>query len=147
MTLADLLITYAKDIISFVVLLGSFIGGIAAIKNEIKSGFKKHDEELDKKIDALSQENIRQNEENSKRFADLEKKIDNNERDRLRQEIFRAAADCRHGMYLSGEQFSFLRDQVVKKYHSLGGNSVGDKAWEYICDYYYKQCHEENAQK
>lgn len=149
--MTEFLIKYGKDLISFIVLIASLIGAFYTFKKLIKDGFEHHDEsvtrtmsEIDKKIENLSTkfalDNAKQNEENAKRFTELEKKIDDNERGRLRQEIFRTASDCRHGLYLSGEQFAFLRDQVVAKYHRLGGNDVGDAAWDYICKYYYKQC-------
>jgi hypothetical protein len=84
-----------------------------------------------KKIDAailpLRQTNAEQNE----RIARLEKKQDENERDRLRAEIMIMANKLHNGQHIRDVEFRHI-EGVYSKYKKLGGNSYIDLQMEYI---------------
>ena len=116
--------------------IGGFIFGIIKwrdAKKEKEQAKRKQTTEdiIVKKIDAailpLRQTNAEQNE----RIARLEKKQDENERDRLRAEIMIAANKLHNGQRLTTADYKHI-EHVYTKYHEMGGNSYIDGQMEYI---------------
>ena len=116
--------------------LGGFIFGVIKwkdAKKEREQTKRKQTTEdiIVKKIDAaiipLRQTNAEQNE----RIARLEKKQDENERDRLRAEIMIAANKLHNGQRLTTADYKHI-EHVYTKYHDMGGNSYIDGQMEYI---------------
>ena len=68
--------------------------------------------------------------------AELEKRIFNNERDRLRGELFNCGNRCRRGIPLTHEEFRYVQG-VYKKYtDELHCNSIGTDEYHFIVEYY-----------
>lgn len=116
--------------------VGGFIFGIIKwkdAKNEREQAKRKQTTEdiIVKKIDAailpLRQTNTEQNE----RISRLEKKQDENERDRLRAEVMIAANKLHNGQRLTTADYKHI-EHVYTKYKELGGNSYIDEQMEYI---------------
>ena len=82
---------------------------------------------IDQAIIPLRQTNAEQNE----RIARLEKKQDENERDRLRAEIMIAANKLHNGQKLTSADYKHI-EHVYTKYHDMGGNSYIDGQMKYI---------------
>ena len=122
--------------------LGGLIFGIIKwkdAKNEREQARRKQTTEdiIVKKIDAailpLRQTNAEQNE----RIARLEKKQDENERDRLRAEVMIAANKLHNGQKLTTADYKHI-EHVYTKYHEMGGNSYIDGQMKYIREKEYK---------
>ena len=123
-------------IASAVLGVAGFIFGIVKwkdAKNEREQTKRKQTTEdiISKKIDQaiipLRQTNAEQNE----RIARLEKKQDENERDRLRAEIMIAANKLHNGQRLTSADYKHI-EHVYTKYHDMGGNSYIDGQMKYI---------------
>lgn len=82
---------------------------------------------IDQAIIPLRQTNAEQNE----RIARLEKKQDENERDRLRAEIMIAANKLHNGQRLTTVDYKHI-EHVYTKYQELGGNSYIVEQMKYI---------------
>ena len=82
---------------------------------------------IDAAIIPLRQTNAEQNE----RIARLEKKQDENERDRLRAEIMIAANKLHNGQRLTTVDYKHI-EHVYTKYQELGGNSYIVEQMKYI---------------
>jgi hypothetical protein len=116
--------------------IGGFIFGVIKwrdAKKEREQAKRKQttEEIIVKKIDAailpLRQTNAEQNE----RIARLEKKQDENERDRLRAEIMIAANKLHNGQKLTTVDYKHI-EHVYTKYKELGGNSYTVEQMKYI---------------
>lgn len=86
------------------------------IDDRDKALIKKIDD-LDSKIDAISQKN------------------DDNEKDRLKDVLFRYGNFCRRGAVITSEEFRKV-GQDFSKYTALGGNDIAHDEYEFIKDYY-----------
>lgn len=71
----------------------------------------------------------------STHVALLDKKIDTNEKDRLRDEIFRIGHFARKGEKISSQQFAQFEEDY-DKYTALGGNSHAHDEHDFVVDYY-----------
>lgn len=92
------------------------------------------DEKLSKKIDTITTtvQNL------SIHVATMDKKIDMNEKDRLRDEIFRIGHLARRGEKITSQQFAHLEEDY-DKYKSLGGNSHAHDEHDFVVDYYNRR--------
>ena len=68
----------------------------------------------------------------------LSEKVDANERDRLRQELFRYGNLARRGAKISGEEFRYLQE-CFEKYTRLGGNGIAHDEYELVRAYYDRE--------
>ena len=68
----------------------------------------------------------------------LSKKIDTNEKDRLRDEIFRIGRLARRGEKITSQQFAHLEEDY-DKYKNLGGNSHAHDEHDFVVDYYNRR--------
>lgn len=74
----------------------------------------------------------------SAHVASLDKKIDTNEKDRLRDEIFRIGRFARKGEKISSQQFTQFEEDY-DKYTRLGGNSHVHDEHDFVVDYYNRR--------
>lgn len=61
----------------------------------------------------------------------LEKKTDENEKDRIRREVFYNGSRLRRGESINTETFRSLQIDV-DKYFAMGGNGIVKEEWDYI---------------
>ncbi len=66
---------------------------------------------------------------------DVSQKVDENEMDRIRSEIFKYGNYARKGEKISGEEFRRLQE-VFDKYEHLGGNGIAHDEFRFITNYY-----------
>ena len=62
-------------------------------------------------------------------------KNDANERDRLKDVLFRYGNYARQGVVITGEEFRYIQ-KVFIKYTDLGGNDIAHDEYKFIEDYY-----------
>lgn len=91
-------------------------------------------EKLSKKIDTITTtvQNL------SIHVATMDKKIDMNEKDRLRDEIFRIGRLARRGEKITSQQFVHFEEDY-DKYTRLGGNSHAHDEHDFVVDYYNRR--------
>lgn len=111
--------------------MGFIVTGATAIALCIKpfrkwfvARFKKQDSEELIAINKLSE-----------RVDKLDKKVDRNEMDRLKDEIFRVGNAARQGRAIISEEFRNVSENF-EKYRRMGGNCGISKEYDFICDYY-----------
>lgn len=69
-------------------------------------------------------------------LEELNKRTFDNERDRLRGELFNCGNRCRRGLPLYADEFRYIQS-VYKKYNEeLHENSIGTDEYEFIKDYF-----------
>lgn len=66
----------------------------------------------------------------------LNEKVFNNEKDRLRGEIFNCGNRCRRGIPLSREEFRYIQSVYEKYSVELHCNSIGTEEYNFIRDYF-----------
>lgn len=100
----------------------------------VEKGLQDLNEKLSKKIDTITTtvQNL------SIHVATMDKKIDMNEKDRLRDEIFRIGRLARRGEKITDQQFAHLEEDY-DKYKSLGGNSHAHDEHDFVVDYYNRR--------
>ena len=100
----------------------------------VEKGLQDLNEKLSKKIDTITTtvQNL------SIHVATMDKKIDMNEKDRLRDEIFRIGNLARRGEKITGQQFAHLEEDY-DKYKNLGGNSHAHDEHDFVVDYYNRR--------
>lgn len=110
-----------------------FINKITRI-GTVEKGLKELDEKLSEKIDdtTITVKNL------SIHVATMDKKIDMNEKDRLRDEIFRVGRLARKGEEITSQQFAHFEEDY-DKYKSLGGNSHAHDEHDFVVDYYNRR--------
>lgn len=116
--------------------VGGFIFGIIkwkdAKRERAEAKRKQTTEEIIvKKIDQAILPLRQTNTEQNARIARLEKKQDENERDRLRAEVMIAANKLHNGQRLTTADYKHI-EHVYTKYKELGGNSYIDEQMKYI---------------
>lgn len=97
----------------------------------IATALKELEKKLSEKIEATSTkvQNL------SAHVVSLDKKIDTNEKDRLKDEIFRIGYLARGGEKISDQQFAQFEEDY-DKYTKLGGNSHAHDEHDFVVDYY-----------
>lgn len=123
---------------SYAVAITAVIGCLSLICKPFREWFKRHFSKRDSPVlDAVKAL--------SDKVDALDKKIDRveqsnaeNEKDRLKDEIFRTGNLCRRGAVLTGEEFRNLQANF-DKYTKLGGNSIAHDEYIYVSDYYNRQ--------
>ena len=100
----------------------------------VEKGLQDLNEKLSKKIDTITTtvQNL------SIHVATMDKKIDTNEKDRLRDEIFRIGRLARRGEKITSQQFAHLEEDY-DKYKNLGGNSHAHDEHDFVVDYYNRR--------
>ena len=71
----------------------------------------------------------------SAHVVSLDEKIDMNEKDRLKDEIFRIGCFAREGKKINSQQFTQFEEDY-DKYTKLGGNSHAHDEHDFVVDYY-----------
>lgn len=103
-------------------------------------------ENLSKTVDEMVQVNVEQNDE----MVRLNKKIDKNEIDRIRWELFQFARTCRNGQIPSHEEFKHIFE-LHQKYNNLikeNGLTNGEMDMEYaFVEQYYLELFGKIARK
>lgn len=87
---------------------------------------QKQIETLDGKIDSVSE------------------KADDNEKDRLRSELFRYGNYARKGAVITSEEYRLIQ-RMYTKYEKLGGNDIAHDEYEFIRDYYNSGCKQKKS--
>lgn len=84
--------------------------------------------------------------EQEERWSRMESKLDKianqvfeNERDRLRGELFNCGSRCRRGIPLTIEEYRFISSVYEKYSNSLHANSIGTDEWHFIQEYFNNQ--------
>lgn len=95
-------------------------------------------DETSGKVDILSEKV----DETAERVRAVEAKADQNERDRLKDEIFRFGNIARQRRHISSEEFRNLGENY-EKYKALGGNHLAEDEYNYTRDYYNRRGWEE----
>lgn len=110
-----------------------FLNKITRIST-VEKGLQDLNEKLSKKIDTITTtvQNL------SIHIATMDKKIDTNERDRLRDEIFQIGHLARRGEKITSQQFAHLEEDY-DKYKNLGGNSYAHDEHDFVVDYYNRR--------
>ena len=107
---------------------------------KINGSVLKKIDELEQKVDENERKRVRDNEE-------LERATDTNEKDRIRYEMLAFASSCRNHQKHSKEQFDHiiaLNDKYVKLLEKTGdSNGVFDANFKYILEL-YAECQKEN---
>lgn len=100
----------------------------------VEKGLQDLNEKLSKKIDTITTtvQNL------SIHVATMDKKIDMNEKDRLRDEIFRIGRLARRGEKITSQQFTHFEEDY-DKYKNLGGNSHAHDEHDFVVDYYNRR--------
>ena len=94
-------------------------------KNEMISAINNVKDELCEKMDTMQQS-----------ISNVSEKVDDNERDRLRTEIFSYGNRARKGEEISGEEFRRLQEIFQKYEEKLHGNGIAREEFSYITSYY-----------
>lgn len=87
--------------------------------------FMKHSDERDEKLITMMQ--------------DINKRIDTNECDRIRAEMFNYGRIARAHGRISTEEWRHIQDIYYKYHEVLKGNGQVTEEYEYIKEYYYSQ--------
>lgn len=107
--------------------------------SEIESTLTKKMTELQEKVlntlVSKEQSMLQKIDDLDKRLTALSIKNDENERDRLKDVLFRYGNFCRKGSVITSEEFRKIC-QDFSKYTSLGGNDIAHDEYEFIKDYY-----------
>lgn len=74
-----------------------------------------------------------------RRIDDIERRVLENEADRIRTELFDCGNRCRRGLRLHPEEMEHLRTIFTKYSNILHQNGQGKAEMEYIVDYYNHQ--------
>lgn len=126
--------------------------GIAALEEKAEQTSKEmrelHEETrntIDKVKDAMKAFDDIQDEKMAQQFANISSAmekitlaIQENEKDRLRDQIYTAADRARHGEHITGEYYSRIRETFTK-YTDMGGNSGARQEYQFFCEYYNRQ--------
>lgn len=122
------------------------LGLIKKTTEEIVKPLGEKIEGLSKTVDEMVEVNVEQNGE----MARLNKKIDKNEIDRIRWELFQFARTCRNGQEPSHEEFKHIF-KLHQKYDNLikeNGLTNGEMDIEYaFVEQYYLELFGKNARK
>lgn len=102
------------------VIFGAVKGIILPIRKFIKNS-NDNDEKLTKALDNLSI------------------KVDNNERDRIRSEIFRMGHRARKGERIDEQEYQALCMDYEKYSQELHGNGIAEKEFDFVSKYYNQQ--------
>lgn len=73
------------------------------------------------------------------RLTSVEKKVSDNEADRLRAELFDCGNRCRRGIRLHPEEMIHIQAVYTKYSEVLHQNGTGKDEYHFICDYYNRQ--------
>lgn len=96
--------------------------------DEIGKSSKETDSTLIKRIDALDE-----------RVGKLDKRVLENERDRIKAELSEYASRCARGIKIYPEEMTHINEIYYKYHEVLGCNSFGTKMYDVIVKYYEEQ--------
>lgn len=102
--------------------------------NNLKSEMCQKFNQADQKLQIVEQkcQDLKQH------YLEVKNQNDQNEKDRLRDIIFRYGNYARRGTHISSEQFRNLQRNYVK-YRKLGGNDIGQQEYKMTAEYYNRQ--------
>lgn len=72
-------------------------------------------------------------------ISDLNDRVFQNEKDRLRSELFNCGNRCRRGITLYNEEFRYIQGVYEKYSVELHCNSIGTDEYNFIRDYFYSK--------
>ena len=72
-------------------------------------------------------------------ISNLDDRIFQNEKDRLRSELFNCGNRCRRGIALYNEEFRYIQGVYEKYSVELHCNSIGTDEYNFIRDYFYSK--------
>ena len=99
----------------------------------------KHFSEDIKIIKQQQEQSLINDQKIERRINDIEKRVLENEADRIRTELFDCGNRCRRGIRLHPEEMDHLRTIFTKYSNILHQNGQGKAEMEYIIDYYNHQ--------
>lgn len=99
----------------------------------------KHFSEDIKIIKRQQEQSLINDQKIEKRINDIEKRVLENEADRIRTELFDCGNRCRRGIRLHPEEMDHLRTVFTKYSNILHQNGQGKAEMKYIIDYYNHQ--------
>lgn len=95
---------------------------------------KTANQELYNKVDDVEKQTMKI----QKHMGQLEDKVDENERDRIRQEILSFANSLRDGKEHTKDEFQHIQELYYKYHEKLRGNGLITEEYEYIRSIYLK---------
>ena len=99
----------------------------------------KHFSEDIKIIKQQQEQSLINDQKIERRINDIEKRVLENEADRIRTELFDCGNRCRRGIRLHPEEMEHLRTVFTKYSNILHQNGQGKAEMKYIIDYYNHQ--------
>ena len=99
----------------------------------------KHFSEDIKIIKQQQEQSLINDQKIERRINDIEKRVLENEADRIRTELFDCGNRCRRGIRLHPEEMDHLRTVFTKYSNILHQNGQGKAEMKYIIDYYNHQ--------
>lgn len=109
-------------------------------ENEILKELKNFESRIDKKIEGVSTNVDKKIDDLSgkvnKKIEEIAEKVDENERGRLRQEIFNYGNKARRHEKIDGEHFRYLQECFHKYHDELKGNSIAMDEYLFTEKYY-----------
>lgn len=109
-------------------------------ENEIIKELKNFESRIDKKIEGVSTNVDKKIDDLSgkvnKKIEEIAEKVDENERGRLRQEIFNYGNKARRHEKIDGEHFRYLQECFHKYHDELKGNSIAMDEYLFTEKYY-----------
>lgn len=99
----------------------------------------KHFSEDIKIIKQQQEQSLINDQKIERRINDIERRVLENEADRIRTELFDCGNRCRRGIRLHPEEMDHLRTIFTKYSNILHQNGQGKAEMEYIIDYYNHQ--------
>ena len=109
-------------------------------ENEVLKELKSFEGRIDKKIEGISSKVDQKidalSDKMDKKIEGVSNKVDDNERGRLRQEIFNYGNKARKHERIDGEHFRYLQDCYHKYHDELEGNSIAMDEYMFVERYY-----------
>ena len=110
------------------------------LENEVLKELKSFEGRIDKKIEGVSSKVDQKidalSDKMDKKIECVSNKVDDNERGRLRQEIFNYGNKARKRERIDGEHFRYLQDCYHKYHEELEGNSIAMDEYLFVERYY-----------
>lgn len=111
---------------------------------------KKEDAQIKALQDSLNQFIVTSNEQDEKivgMFNNLSDRINDNECDRIRAEMFNYGRIARNRGHISTEEWRHIQDIYYKYHEVLKGNGQVTEEYNFIKEYYYSQFKEGNVEE
>lgn len=132
-----------NEVVRWATIVSTVGGAIVLLYKLLKKLNDKRNKEIVAAVSELRESVQDRFEKIDKRLDSIDAKNDENERDRLKDEIFRCGNYARKGAHISSEEFRNVQ-RNYEKYHNLGGNSIAHDEYLFICNYYNNKGWEKN---